>query len=299
VRERLCRIECRNTHNEGVDMKRAIVLFFLAAGIMVSPAPKSAAQESPRKTGAPATPAPELKGRVYQLAHRPPSALLQVLQPLTSGRPGAVITGSDELRTISVRDFPENLEAIEAAIRLLDKPETVLHRTALEAQISVIAASQDPAESEATVPSFLTPVVDQLRRTLSFRHYRYVTTLTQRILDHSRAGASGAMPNPFPVKGVEDKPGEYQYEIRDLRVVVPAGGPATFQIGDFEFTAVHFMPVNLREVNVGVQAPRLEPQKISLTSGLSVREGEQLVVGSSYAGAGDKAVIIVLSIRRP
>jgi len=163
----------------------------------------------------------------------------------------------------------------------------------------VIAASQESHDGGTPVPPFLAPVVEQLRRTLSFKHYRYVTTLTQLILDRSRAGATGAMPSPFPTKGGEERPGRYEYVLRETRVVAPANGPATIQIGEFEFTAVHFMPVNPAQIKLGVAPPKLEPQRLSLSSGLTVREGEQLVVGSSYAGSGDKAVIIVLSIRRP
>lgn len=269
-----------------------------AVVILVSPGAFASAQEA-GKPAAAQTPSRELKGRVYQLVHRSPNDLLPVLQPLTSGQVGAVMTASDELRTISVRDLPENLEAIEAAIRLLDKPETLLPRVPLEAQISVIAAAQEAIESDVPVPSFLAPVLEQLRRTLSFKHYRYVTTLTQRILDRGRAGASGAMPNPFPTKPSGDRPGQYEYLFRDVRVSAPPNAPATFQIGVFEFSAVHFMPINPLQVAAGIEPPKLERQKITLSSGLEVREGEQLVVGSSYAGTGDKAVIIVLSIRRP
>ncbi len=61
--------------------------------------------------------------RVFDIRNRDPVNLSRVLAPLTSGFRGATVTPNTEFRTISVRDFPENIAVIEEAIRRLDTPE--------------------------------------------------------------------------------------------------------------------------------------------------------------------------------
>ena len=59
------------------------------------------------------------KNRVFEIKHRDPSSLVPVLRPLASGFKGATMAASSEYRTLSVRDFPENLATIEEAILAL------------------------------------------------------------------------------------------------------------------------------------------------------------------------------------
>jgi hypothetical protein len=274
--------------------KYRLMTHLLLWAFWLATVPAFAAQQTEQKPGIHA----ELKGKVFQLSHRAPHILLPVLQPLTSGSPGALITGSEETLTISVRDFPENLEAIEAAIRLLDKPETVSRRVGLEIQISLIGASQEASAEESKMPSALVPVIAQLQRTLSYKHYRYITTLTQRTLDQGRVGASGTIAGFFPGKSLREKSATYEYNLRDMRVIQSAAAEVTIQIGDFEFVAGIPVVANPRQVEIGIQPPLMEIQRISMATGLTLREGEQVVVGTSNAGEEGKAVIVVISIRR-
>jgi hypothetical protein len=75
-------------------------------------------------------------------------------------------------------------------------------------------------------------------------------------------------------------------------------GSIALPFGDFEFVAGIPVVANPREVEIGVQQPRMEIQRISMATGLTLREGEQVVVGTSNAGEEGKAVIVVISIRR-
>jgi len=269
-----------------------ICLLLIAALIATAPAFAQAQTEQKPKAG------PEYKGRVFQLNHRSPRVLLPVLQPLTSGSAGSAISGSEETRTISVRDFPENLEAIEGAIRLLDKPETGSRRVGLEIQISLIGASQEPAAGESKIPQPLAPVITQLQRTLSFKSYRHITTLNQLTLDQGRVGASGAIAQFFPERWLSETPGGYEYNLRDIRVIAGTGTAATIQVGEFEFIAMVPFITNPKQVEIGTQPPKVDRQRISMATGLTLKEGEQVVVGTSGAGGEDKAIIVVVSIRR-
>src|SRR5205085_12701117 len=65
------------------------------------------------------------QNRVFDIKNRNPQSLARVLFPLTSGFKGATVSPNEEFRTITVRDFPENIAVIEEAIRRLDTPEPV------------------------------------------------------------------------------------------------------------------------------------------------------------------------------
>ena len=65
-----------------------------------------------------------------------------------------------------------------------------------------------------------------------------------------------------------------------------------------EFSLALSRLTNQARVNVGVETPNIESQRISISTGLTFREGEQVVVGTSSAGEGDKSIIVVLTMAR-
>src|SRR5262245_17139579 len=67
----------------------------------------------------PADKIPGLQSRVFQVKYRPLEDLLHVLRPLASGVKGTNVSESEEFRTITVRDFPENIADIEGALKRL------------------------------------------------------------------------------------------------------------------------------------------------------------------------------------
>src|SRR6266446_9290677 len=82
------------------------------------------------------------KNRVFEVHNRMPDDLVPVIRLLTSGFKGAELAASNELKTITVRDFPENIAAIEEAIKRLDHaaPQT----PDIELRISVLIGSKSP-----------------------------------------------------------------------------------------------------------------------------------------------------------
>src|SRR6266853_929176 len=62
------------------------------------------------------------KSKVFTINHRDPSSLGALLSPLLSGFKGVMIRANPEFKTLTVRDFPENLATIEEAIKRLDAP---------------------------------------------------------------------------------------------------------------------------------------------------------------------------------
>src|SRR5215467_12410816 len=81
--------------------------------------------------------------RVFELKHRDPVEIASVIRPLGSGFKGAIVSVNREMRTLTVRDFPENIATIEAALKRLDVPEAA--RKDVELHIWVLVASNGEA----------------------------------------------------------------------------------------------------------------------------------------------------------
>src|SRR5437763_16510468 len=155
---------------------------FIVISLALACAPFVAAQQQQ-------PPAPQyventgFKNRIFEVKNRDPEDLLQVIRLLTSGFKGAQASADRNFKTITVRDFPENIAAIEDALKRLDTPEAPhpeveLHIHVLIAGNTELGASEVPAEVKA--------VVGQLRATLNFKNYYLLTSIIQRAKEQPR-----------------------------------------------------------------------------------------------------------------
>ncbi|HSB09046.1 MAG TPA: secretin N-terminal domain-containing protein, partial [Blastocatellia bacterium] len=128
-----------------------------------TPAPQPAASRAPDYvdfTG--------FKGKVFDIKYRDPNSLAAALRPLGSGFKGATISYSDEFKTLTVRDFPENIAAIEDALKRLDTPQPP--QPDVELRVHVLIASNAEGVAGAYPPD-LGDAVKQLQATLSYKNY--------------------------------------------------------------------------------------------------------------------------------
>src|SRR5687767_4678994 len=95
----------------------------LALALLLLAAPAALAQSEAQRQDDNYVTQKMFQNRVFDVKNRDPQSLVRVHAPLTSGFRGAVVSANPEFRTISVRDFPENIAVIEEAIRRLDTPE--------------------------------------------------------------------------------------------------------------------------------------------------------------------------------
>ena len=79
------------------------------------------------------------KNKVFEVKYRDPSSLANVLTRLTSGFKGAGITPNAEFKTLTVRDFPENIA------------EMVVDKSPIEVQSAYTSAP--PAPPTTSTPS--------------------------------------------------------------------------------------------------------------------------------------------------
>ncbi|HVF90063.1 MAG TPA: hypothetical protein VNH22_08340 [Blastocatellia bacterium] len=211
------------------------------------------------------------KGKVFEVKNREGRALVKALSPLGSGFKGATITYSDEFKTLTVRDFPENLAAIEGALSRLDTPQAP--RSDMELRMYILVASNIEG-AKNPYPTDLNDVVKQLQTTLSYKNYYLLTSSVQRVKEGSfQLQGEGVTEFTSPLV---EKPAltYYSFAGNSISLSTSPAGASVFQINDFNF--------NLRS----------NDERANIRTGLTLRDGEKVVVGTSTLR--DKGIIVVL-----
>jgi hypothetical protein len=223
------------------------------------------------------------KSKVLEVKYRDPDSLVFVLRQLLSGFKGATISASSEFRTLTVRDFPENLATIEEALKRLDTPASP--RPNIELQMYVLVASNQSGNAGGTspqVPAELKDVLTKLRETLSYRNYELATSVVQRLTETPRGlhGKGMAEISKSPASaGSVTLP--YEYSINSVTLGSTPTGARIVQIGEFTFST-------------GLTAATVD-NRTQVQTALNLRDGEKVVVGT--AALGDRALIIVLTAK--
>ena len=227
-----------------------------------------------------ATPRPEpdyvtekgFKSRIFDVKFRDAAMLAQVLRNLGSGFKGATIQSNTEFKTITVRDFPENIATMEEAIKRLDTPGTP--RPNIELHIHALIAS-NAGGGNSDVPAELRDVLTQLRGTLNYRNYELAASIVQRITTTDRMlQGSGTAEIPSATAGGASIVMPYEYYLNNVSVQENAVGAPSVRISDFAFTA-----------STDKDRPRVQ-------TALNLRDGEKVVVGT--ASIRNRALVIVL-----
>lgn len=228
------------------------------------------------------------KGKIFEIKYRRPQEIYSALVPLGSGFKGATVTPDNETQTISVRDFPENIAAIEEAIKRLDTPQSARVESSVELSIHVLLTHMDAPSNLVPAPAAppdLNDVIKQMQNTFAFKDYQLVATIVQRAKTHSRFQGGNAIfgkGNALWVEnykradgGLEPRQGnaKYEYRITGIEVSSNSSGGAKIQLDNFFFQFGDAV----------------------VQTDLEVRDGEKLVVGT--ASWGNKAMILVLTAK--
>lgn len=223
------------------------------------------------------------KNRVFDVHNRMPEDLVPVIRLLTSGFKGAQLAASNEFRTITVRDFPENIAAIDEAIKRLDTPE--LARPNIELRMHVLLASNKESAPNQ-YPADLKDVITELQKTLTFKDYYLLTSIVQRTREsqgirmgylEGRGSAEVMFPTPTPGGESVKRISTYQFYANSIALISNPSGAVEIQLGDFSFS---------------LSVPGTETK---IHSDVKLRDGEKVVVGT--AGFNDKALILVMTAR--
>ena len=255
----------------------------LAAALLATALPVPAVlAQTPSPAPAPrAIPAEEyvtekgFKSSVFEVKHRDPSDLATVLRPLSSGFRGAVVSANRDSHTISVRDFPENIAAIDAAIKRLDVAEAP--RADVDLHIWVLVASNGAAGG-TSLPEELVPVASALKSTLQYRNYGLAASYFERVRDGSRSVGGEGTAQVSADPAAKGDPPQMQSEYQILQVALePGSSPARIRLDGFR----------LALIGGGGRA--------QVRTDVTVREGEKVVVGTSTVHG--RALVVVLSAK--
>jgi hypothetical protein len=254
-------------------------LAFLSLAVLVpypalaqSPAPK--ATESPREEAF--VTEKGFASRVFEVRHRDPADLAAVVRPLGSGFRGASVSSSREFRTITIRDFPENVATIESALKRLDVKESA--RPDVELRLWVLVAGGSEAAG-GQFPEELKEAVSALKSTLSYRNYALAGTFVQRARDGAR-GLHGEGMTDVGLTSVNAKAPrtmQLEYQINQLTLDSEGGSPGSVKLDGFSLTLFG------------------DGARAQLKTDATLREGEKVVVGTSTVR--DRALVVVVSGR--
>jgi hypothetical protein len=222
----------------------------------------------------------KLQSKVFEVHHRDPATIADAVKMLGSGMGLAGISVNRDLGTITVRDFPENLATIGAAIERLDRaPE----RTAdIALRISTLIAAKSALDA-AEIPEELAPVVKQLQSTLRYTHYGLLASSVLRSKPDNGVVEGSGVADPA-LFGSAVKPGNpivYSYRLR--RISATAGEKPSVDIENFAFNVK--IPI--------VTAGGVNYQPVGFDTPVSIRQNEKVVIGTTTLG--DKALIVVVT----
>jgi hypothetical protein len=255
-------------------MRFAIPLLTLS--LLAAPSARLAAQ---------ATPAPEpsyvtekgFRSKVFEVKHRDPHVLSDSVRALGSGFKGSVIGANRDLSTITVRDFPENVAAIEEALKRLDTPES--RQPDVRLRLYVLVAT--PFPQSGPIPEELKEVIPALRTTLSYKGFEPAAVFEQRVKDGTRDVEGSGVGNA-PTSSAAGAPMQIEYKIRRVSVDTSGPGPALVRLEGFS-----------SGIAVGEYKGRAQ-----IRTDLTVKDGEKVVVGTSALKDKGLIVVVVASIQK-
>jgi hypothetical protein len=258
------------------SMKRKISLaMLLALMAAASIQPQRASAQTPAAVG-PEYADTRFKNRVFEIKYRDPENLRLVVTLLGSGFKGASLWANRDFKTITVRDFPENIVAIEEALKRLDTPQAA--QADIELRLYVLLASNQEGGVQR-YPAELSDVVKQLHTSLSYKDYRLVTVVIVRTKDGARSVHGNGSPEiemsqVMPLRTVTY---HYEYTIGSVSL-----DPASerLNLGNFSF--------GMNNLDRAIEGG-------SIDTAASLRDGEKVVVGT--ASLRDGALVLVLSAK--
>jgi hypothetical protein len=266
----------------------------LTPGFMAQTPPATPVPQAPATEPDPAT-LRAMKSKVFVIQHRDPFRLETSLGPLGSGIKGARMNGSKDegFNTITVRDFPENLAAIEEAIKRLDVPSAAHQAQDVELHVQVLFASKQPV-IEGSVPEELQGVIKSLKSSLAYRSYILAASFVQRWDPSSgrQIEGKGQIDGSKLALGTTKEPSQLRLKWtaspnRDQQV--QAGSP--LQVPKFQFEATE--EYDYSDTKGSRSGTRTLAQ---METSLTLKDGEHVVVGTTMVK--DHGLIVVLSVRR-
>ena len=171
--------------------------------------------------------------------------------------------------------------------------------TNLDTQLYLIVGTNQDVD-DARLPASLEPVVRQLRASLPFKNYRLAATLINRVKNEGRLELNwiGAPPASPLAAASNVTPSFSRFSIRQVKLVRNAENQQIVQMLGFNFGArVPIQTPGAIAAN-GAVAPTVAYENTGVSTDISMRESEPVIVGTLNIGPSGDAIILVVSAKR-
>ncbi len=169
----------------------------------------------------------------------------------------------------------------------------------LDTQLYLIVGTNQDVD-DTKLPAALDPVVKQLRSALPFKNYRLAATLINRVKNEGRldlswiggpmAAQTGAASNVTPSFS--------QFKVRQVRLSRNADNQPMVQMLGFNFGARIPIQTPGAIAASGAVAPSIAYENTGVSTDISMRESEPVIVGTLNIGPSGDAIILVVSAKR-
>jgi len=175
--------------------------------------------------------------------------------------------------------------------------ETRDAETNLDTQLYLIVATNQVVSDEK-LPASLDGVVKQLRATLPFKNYRLAATLINRVKNDGRLDLSWIGGPLAQTAGSNSmvNPSFSQFKVRNVKIARNSEGETVVQMAGFNFGLR--IPIQVGQVAVNGGTPAINYENTGLSTDISIREGEPVVVGTLNVGPSGDAIILVVAAKR-
>ena len=179
------------------------------------------------------------------------------------------------------------------------RAETKDDETNLETQLYLIVGTNADVQDDK-LPAALDTVAKQLRATLPFKNYRLAATMINRVKNEGRlelrwiGGPMTLAAGPAPALN----PSFSTFSVRQVKLVPGGDGQQRVQMQGFNFGARVPIQVSGAIAANGAVAPTINYEPTGVSTDVSMREGEPVIVGTLNIGPSGDAIILVVSAKR-
>ena len=209
----------------------------------------------------------EFRNKVFEIKNRDSAEIRRIITGLGSGVSGTLIESSEmqDIKTITVRDFPENIKLIEEAIGRLDVPVQVIN-VDLQIRVDIIWASNKELKGNPA-PSHLSNVISTISNTLNYKNFIEGATFTMRGNGKSDVMSVGKLGFPNTTSGL----------LNDAMCNLMR---SNYDTDNGVLDSMFVLSYNGTRIN----------------SNIKIADGETIVTGTTFIG--DIAMIAIVSIER-
>lgn len=168
--------------------------------------------------------------------------------------------------------------------------------TNLETQLYMILGTNQEV-TDSKIPNSLDPVLKQLRGNLPFKNYKLAATLINRVKNEGRLELGWVSAPLTSVTDPAQPTTRSSFRMRQIKLARNSENQSMVQVVGFAFSA----SIPIQSVAVAANNPTVpifNYEGATLSTDISMREGEPVIVGTLNVGPSGDAIILVLAAKR-